>query len=52
MSKVQRKTRTREGSNRVNVKQSASASTGQGGNAFAINASDVGVVRTDIRPKK
>lgn len=38
--------------NTVKVKQKARASTGQGGNAFAINASDVGVVRTDINPKK
>ncbi|WP_176707739.1 MULTISPECIES: hypothetical protein [Bacillales] len=32
----------------VNVKQGASATINQGGNAFAINASEVGVVR--IRP--
>jgi|GEM_PF-899609 len=32
----------------VNTTQSASASINQGGNAFAINASDIGVVR--IRP--
>ncbi|MFS0839011.1 hypothetical protein [Paenibacillus sp. 1P03SA] len=37
--------------NTVNVKQSARAHTGQGGNAFAINASDVGVVRTDVAAK-
>jgi hypothetical protein len=40
----------KEGRNTVNVKQSARASTGQGGNAFAINASDVGVVRTEVQP--
>lgn len=34
----------------VNVKQGASAVISQGGNAFAINASEVGVVR--IRPGK
>ncbi|CAM4499470.1 hypothetical protein FHS16_005577 [Paenibacillus endophyticus] len=32
----------------VNVKQGANASINQGGNAFAINASDIGVVR--VRP--
>ncbi|WP_174704622.1 hypothetical protein [Paenibacillus physcomitrellae] len=32
----------------VTVKQSSSARTGQGGNPIAINASDVGVVRTDV----
>ncbi|MCA0757710.1 hypothetical protein KP806_21845 [Paenibacillus sp. N4] len=32
----------------VNVKQGASAKINQGGNAFAINASDIGVVR--VRP--
>ncbi|WP_200961507.1 hypothetical protein [Paenibacillus sp. Soil522] len=32
----------------VNVKQSANAMINQGGNAFAINATEVGVVR--IRP--
>lgn len=32
----------------VTVKQSASARSGQGGNPIAINASDVGVVRTDV----
>ncbi|MGG1636731.1 hypothetical protein MHH56_28015 [Paenibacillus sp. FSL K6-3182] len=32
----------------VNVKQNAHASINQGGNAFAINATDIGVVR--IRP--
>ncbi|MGX4586217.1 hypothetical protein [Paenibacillus chitinolyticus] len=37
--------------NKVNVNQSAKARTGQGGNAFAINASDVGVVRTDVAAK-
>ena len=38
------------GRNIVTVNQYSRASTGQGGNAFAINASDVGVVRTDLRP--
>ncbi|AEI43565.1 hypothetical protein [Paenibacillus mucilaginosus] len=36
----------------VDVRQSASARTGQGGNPIAINASDVGVVRTDITNRK
>ncbi|WP_185897298.1 hypothetical protein [Paenibacillus zeisoli] len=35
----------------VSVRQSSSATTGQGGNPIAINASDVGVVRTDVRNK-
>lgn len=34
--------------NKVNVWQSSKARTGQGGNAFAINASDVGVVKTKV----
>lgn len=33
----------------VVVRQSSSARTGQGGNPIAINASDIGVVRTDVR---
>jgi hypothetical protein len=41
----------RNGKNIVRVRQSTRASTGQGGNAFAINASDVGVVRTDVDGK-
>ncbi|MET3211201.1 UNVERIFIED_CONTAM: hypothetical protein ABIC26_004168 [Paenibacillus sp. PvR008] len=35
----------------VDVRQSSSAQTGQGGNPISINASDVGVVRTDIQNK-
>jgi len=34
----------------VIIKQGAHAHTGQGGNAIAINASDVGVVRTKVQP--
>ncbi|MFB5676635.1 hypothetical protein ACE3NQ_16265 [Paenibacillus terreus] len=34
----------------VDVRQTSSARTGQGGNPIAINASDIGVVRTDVRP--
>ncbi|WP_197081182.1 hypothetical protein [Gordoniibacillus kamchatkensis] len=33
----------------VEVRQTASARTGQGGNPIAINASDIGVVRTTVR---
>lgn len=33
----------------VGVKQSAFARTGQGGNPIFINASDIGVGRTDVR---
>jgi hypothetical protein len=33
----------------VRVEQSSSARTGQGGNPIAINASDVGVVRSDVK---
>lgn len=36
------------GKTNVNVKQGAIANIGQGGNAIAINASEIGVVR--IRP--
>ncbi|OBA04694.1 hypothetical protein A9P44_17720 [Paenibacillus polymyxa] len=36
---------------RVDVRQSSSAQTGQGGNPISINASDVGVVRTDVQNK-
>lgn len=36
------------GKTNIRVGQSANASIGQGGNAFAINASEIGVVR--IRP--
>lgn len=36
------------GKTHVNLKQGASATIGQGGNAIAINASEIGVVR--IRP--
>ncbi|GIP23572.1 hypothetical protein [Paenibacillus sp. J22TS3] len=36
----------------VTVRQSSSAKTGQGGNPIAINASDIGVVRTDVRSGK
>lgn len=39
---------SKDGKNVVKVNQSSHARTGQGGNAFAINASDVGVVRTDV----
>ncbi|MEC0183722.1 hypothetical protein P4H61_19730 [Paenibacillus peoriae] len=35
----------------VDVRQSSSAQTGQGGNPISINASDVGVVRTDVNNK-
>ncbi|MCS7459351.1 hypothetical protein N0M98_04295 [Paenibacillus doosanensis] len=49
MHKRHHKTK-KEGKNTVVVKQHSSARTGQGGNAFAINASDVGVVRTDVAP--
>ncbi|MBP1174328.1 MULTISPECIES: hypothetical protein [Paenibacillus] len=35
----------------VVVRQSSSAQTGQGGNPISINASDVGVVRTDVKNK-
>ncbi|WP_176718177.1 hypothetical protein [Paenibacillus kribbensis] len=35
----------------VDVRQSSSAQTGQGGNPISINASDVGVVRTDVQNK-
>lgn len=33
----------------VEVRQKASARSGQGGNPIAINASDIGVVRTTVR---
>jgi hypothetical protein len=42
----------KNGKNTVKVNQSARAQTGQGGNVFAINASDVGVVRTDVSPTR
>jgi len=45
------KSKMRNGKNVVNVTQRARARSGQGGNVFAINASDVGVIRTDIAPK-
>ncbi|MFK7695647.1 hypothetical protein [Paenibacillus sp. HJGM_3] len=38
-----------KGNTKIKTKQSASASINQGGNAFAINAVDIGVVR--IRPQ-
>lgn len=44
-SRHKHRLRVQKGRNIVNVTQSAGARTGQGGNAFAINASDVGVVR-------
>ncbi len=46
-----RRSRVRRKRISVDVRQSSSARTGQGGNPIAINASDVGVVRTDIRNK-
>jgi hypothetical protein len=49
---MQRKTANRQkwakGNTKVIVKQGARATIGQGGNAFAINASEVAVVR--VRP--
>jgi hypothetical protein len=33
----------------VSIEQISSARTGQGGNPIAINASDVGVVRSDVK---
>lgn len=50
MPRKRKKTRVVDPKNTVLVKQSSHASTGQGGNAFAINASDVGVIRTDVAP--
>jgi hypothetical protein len=50
MPKKWKKTGVADTKNTVLVKQSSHASTGQGGNAFAINASDVGVIRTDVAP--
>lgn len=44
-----KRTRVRRRRISVDVRQSASARSGQGGK-IAINASDVGVVRTDVRP--
>jgi hypothetical protein len=41
----------KSGSNSVKVVQKARARSGQGGNVYAINSSDVGVIRTDIQPK-
>ncbi|SEF68969.1 hypothetical protein [Paenibacillus sp. UNC499MF] len=41
-------TKVKKSRNTVIVKQAAKARTGQGGNAFAINASDVGVVKTNV----
>ncbi len=41
-------TKWSNGTTNVHVKQGASATINQGGNAFAINASEIGVVR--IRP--
>ncbi|MCZ8511319.1 hypothetical protein O9H85_02470 [Paenibacillus filicis] len=52
MPKTWKSSKAQQSKNAVRVKQSAQARTGQGGNAFAINASDVGVVRTDVVPKK
>ncbi|CAG7614528.1 hypothetical protein PAESOLCIP111_01719 [Paenibacillus solanacearum] len=52
MPKQSKKKHKRSGKNTVNVRQSANARTGQGGNAFAFNGSDVGVVRTDVTPSK
>ncbi|SDD01868.1 hypothetical protein SAMN02799630_02076 [Paenibacillus sp. UNCCL117] len=50
MKKKRKSFTNKEARNAVKVGQRARASTGQGGNAFAINASDVGVVRTDVAP--
>ncbi|MGE6226885.1 hypothetical protein [Paenibacillus chitinolyticus] len=41
-------TKVKKSRTTVIVKQAAKARTGQGGNAFAINASDVGVVKTKV----
>ncbi|MDQ0060104.1 hypothetical protein [Paenibacillus harenae] len=41
-------TKWSSGTTNVHVKQGANATINQGGNAFAINASEIGVVR--IRP--
>ncbi|WP_217559316.1 hypothetical protein [Paenibacillus sp. GbtcB18] len=41
-------TKVKKSRTTVIVKQAAQARTGQGGNAIAINASDVGVVRTKV----
>jgi hypothetical protein len=41
--------RSTEGKTKITSRQSASARVGQGGNAFAINASEIAVVR--IRPQ-
>lgn len=49
MSRTSRRTHTSDGKNTVIVRQSADARTGQGGNAFAINGSDVGVVKTVVK---
>ncbi|NIK79636.1 hypothetical protein FHS15_004797 [Paenibacillus castaneae] len=50
MRKKSSKNTIKFGNGRTNIKlkQGASASIGQGGNAIAINASEIGVVR--IRP--
>ncbi|WP_164515096.1 hypothetical protein [Paenibacillus lentus] len=49
--KTNKRRHWKNGRNVVHVTQSARSSTGQGGNSFAINASDVGVVRTDVSPR-
>jgi hypothetical protein len=45
----QKRTKLRKRHISVDIRQSSSARSGQGGNPISINASDVGVVRTDIK---